>query len=351
MRRIIINGLRPEYSGFMAEVSGWPIQPSLVELENLLANQKALAKRMGSITLEKKDKEEALFIRKKGPPKDRGEAKEWTRGDTYCLKKNNYSRGAQNDNDDEDDHELVKNERRRRGECFNCGKMGHFIRDCPSLRKHTEGNVATMKKVVHSGWLSEEEWDAEACIITKDDEVYFVEDLTEGEALLARVAEEEEEEEEEDDAEAGLSMEIRDPNISTGFIVFKCDEELQEYGEDKYGALVVHEDLEEHDKMKKIPEGCNCEKLRYDNISLAVIMPSYKDPSRGKTTRRVKKKEKMHGCIKFAGNLRRKIEAYELKEEKIMSRGQVKKKVRNDRAQNIQWQRHRMVWPPETSIH
>ncbi|RLM64684.1 uncharacterized protein C2845_PM16G13990 [Panicum miliaceum] len=170
IRRIIINGLRPEYSGFIAAVSGWPIQPSLVELENLLANQEALAKRMGNITLEKKDGEEALFIRKKGPPKDRGEAKEWTRGDRYCLKKNNYSRGAQKDNDDEDDQELVKNERRRRGECFNCGKKGHFIRDSPSPRKHTEVNVATLKEVVHSGWLSEEEWDAQACITTEDDE-------------------------------------------------------------------------------------------------------------------------------------------------------------------------------------
>jgi hypothetical protein len=34
MRRII-NGLRSEYIGFMATVSRWSIQPSLVELENL----------------------------------------------------------------------------------------------------------------------------------------------------------------------------------------------------------------------------------------------------------------------------------------------------------------------------
>ncbi|RLM92240.1 hypothetical protein C2845_PM08G26790 [Panicum miliaceum] len=98
-------------------------------------------------------------------------------------------------------------------------------------------------------------------------------------------------------------MEVRGLDISTGFIVFECDddedwealsdeqeednrdeknepsfhkdEELQEYREDKDGALVVHEDLEEHDKMKKISEGCNCENLRYDNASLAVILPSY----------------------------------------------------------------------------
>jgi hypothetical protein len=50
MKRIIINGLRSKYSGFMAVVSGWPIQPTLVELENLLANQEALAKQMGNIS-------------------------------------------------------------------------------------------------------------------------------------------------------------------------------------------------------------------------------------------------------------------------------------------------------------
>ena len=67
MRRLIVNGLRPEYCGFLAAVSRWPTQPSLVELENLLANQEAFAKQMGSITLEEKDEEEALFIKKKGP--------------------------------------------------------------------------------------------------------------------------------------------------------------------------------------------------------------------------------------------------------------------------------------------
>jgi len=44
MRRLIDNGLRPEYIGFMAAVSRWPTQPYLVELENLLANLDALAK-------------------------------------------------------------------------------------------------------------------------------------------------------------------------------------------------------------------------------------------------------------------------------------------------------------------
>lgn len=42
-RWIIIHGLRPEYQGFIAAIQGWPTQPSLETLENLLANQESLA--------------------------------------------------------------------------------------------------------------------------------------------------------------------------------------------------------------------------------------------------------------------------------------------------------------------
>jgi len=56
MRRIIINGLRPEYHGFIAAIRGWPTQPSLVELENLLANQEELANKTGSITVKEEEK-------------------------------------------------------------------------------------------------------------------------------------------------------------------------------------------------------------------------------------------------------------------------------------------------------
>jgi hypothetical protein len=57
-----------------------------------------------------------------------------------------------------------------------------------------------MNEVIHSGWLSEEEWDAEACIAAEDDGAYFVEDLTESEALSRNIATKEHEEEEEWDA-------------------------------------------------------------------------------------------------------------------------------------------------------
>ena len=59
--------------------------------------------------------------------------------------------------------------------------------DHAKVRRHTEGNVATMNEVIHSGWLSKEEWDAEACITAEDDGVYFVEDMIESEALSSKI--------------------------------------------------------------------------------------------------------------------------------------------------------------------
>ncbi|KAL3849192.1 hypothetical protein ACJIZ3_011074 [Penstemon smallii] len=62
MKRIIIHGLRPEYRGFIAAVQGWPNQPSLIEFENLLAGQKAMAMQMGGVSL--RGEEEALYANK-----------------------------------------------------------------------------------------------------------------------------------------------------------------------------------------------------------------------------------------------------------------------------------------------
>ena len=54
MKRIIIHGLRPEYRGFIAAIQGWPTQPSLLQLENLLADQEALAKQMAGVLVKMK---------------------------------------------------------------------------------------------------------------------------------------------------------------------------------------------------------------------------------------------------------------------------------------------------------
>jgi hypothetical protein len=62
MKRIVIHGLRSEYRGFITIVQGWQNQPSLVEFENLLAGQEALAKQMGGASL--RSEEEALYVHK-----------------------------------------------------------------------------------------------------------------------------------------------------------------------------------------------------------------------------------------------------------------------------------------------
>ncbi|KAJ1380743.1 gag-polypeptide of LTR copia-type [Sesbania bispinosa] len=45
-RRIIIHGLNPKYHGIVTATRGWANEPTLTELENILANQEALDKQM-----------------------------------------------------------------------------------------------------------------------------------------------------------------------------------------------------------------------------------------------------------------------------------------------------------------
>ena len=58
MKRIIIHGIRPEYRGFIAAIQDQPTQPSLIQLENLLADKEALAKQMVGVSV--KNKEEKI---------------------------------------------------------------------------------------------------------------------------------------------------------------------------------------------------------------------------------------------------------------------------------------------------
>lgn len=44
IRRKIIHELQPEYRSFTIAVQGWPTQPTLEELENMLADEEALNK-------------------------------------------------------------------------------------------------------------------------------------------------------------------------------------------------------------------------------------------------------------------------------------------------------------------
>nr|XP_048330668.1 probable glutathione S-transferase [Ziziphus jujuba var. spinosa] len=51
--------MSPEYRGFIAKIQDWQIQPSLVELESLLANQETLAEQMTRVSL--KGEDEVVF--------------------------------------------------------------------------------------------------------------------------------------------------------------------------------------------------------------------------------------------------------------------------------------------------
>ena len=146
MRRIITHGLRPEYRGFMAAVQGWPTQPSIEELENLLTSQEMLARQIAGVSL--KSEEVALFTNKK-----RSQARSQYGGRT---RGNIQFGGAQQKQ--QQDNQRSKSFRRSNGECFNCGKKGHFARDCWSKKKPVESNAVTMS----NRHEAEAEWDVEA---------------------------------------------------------------------------------------------------------------------------------------------------------------------------------------------
>ncbi|KAE8692620.1 tir-nbs resistance protein [Hibiscus syriacus] len=126
IKRIIVHGLRPEYRGFVAAVQGWPTQPSLVEFENLLAGQEAMAKQMGGVSL--KGEEKALYT-----SKSRGTFQRYT------------GNGSKNDGD----------------------KMGHMAKDCWTKKKPVESNTATSCSKENS----EDGWDAEALFATEEEEL------------------------------------------------------------------------------------------------------------------------------------------------------------------------------------
>ncbi|KAE8736454.1 PLAC8 family protein [Hibiscus syriacus] len=126
IKRIIIHGLRPEYRGFVAAVQGWSTQPSLVEFENLLAGQEAMAKQMGGVSL--KGEEEALYT-----SKSRGTFQRYT------------GSGSKKDGD----------------------KMGHMAKDCWAKKKLIESNTATSCSKENS----EDGWDAEALFVTDEEEL------------------------------------------------------------------------------------------------------------------------------------------------------------------------------------
>ncbi|KAF7830116.1 Retrovirus-related Pol polyprotein from transposon TNT 1-94 [Senna tora] len=154
VKRIIIHGLKPEYRGFVAAIQGWQTQPSLVEFENLLAGQEALAKQMGGAS--SKDHEEALYANK-------GRSNFKQNGTGGSKRNDNETRTRQGDKSSRDG-EGSKNRnhgKKFEGKCFNCNKKGHMAKDCWSKKTAVESNAATSKV--------EDEWDAEALFAIEEE--------------------------------------------------------------------------------------------------------------------------------------------------------------------------------------
>ena len=134
MRRIIIRGLNSQYDGFITAIRGWPTQPSLVELENLLANQESLTKQMSGVSL--KNEEDALFSKRKGGIQRQNTRRNFQHGRSsqhqgvkfHQEERSSHSRGAQ-PKEWKGEHRTWSSQHQNDG-CYICGKKGHFARDC-----------------------------------------------------------------------------------------------------------------------------------------------------------------------------------------------------------------------------
>ncbi|XP_077232082.1 uncharacterized protein LOC143866437 [Tasmannia lanceolata] len=163
IRRTIIHGLRSEYNGIVTATRGWANEPTVTELESILANQEALDKQIYIVSI--RDDDKSMFSKRKGF-KDKNAVRSRTGGDRKYQEgwknrpeeKGSQQGGAQQGRDTED-----KIHCRQNNKCYSCKKRGHFARDCWS--KRVEGNAATFTQNEND---NENEWDFQASLAVED---------------------------------------------------------------------------------------------------------------------------------------------------------------------------------------
>ncbi|XP_076898657.1 uncharacterized protein LOC143552277 [Bidens hawaiensis] len=84
MKQILIHGLRPEYRSFVTTIQGWATQPSIMEFENILVKQEALAKQLAGVSVKTESgalyvgrKKKHRFNKNKNRYGDKGKSKYW----------------------------------------------------------------------------------------------------------------------------------------------------------------------------------------------------------------------------------------------------------------------------------
>ncbi|KAF7839857.1 Retrovirus-related Pol polyprotein from transposon TNT 1-94 [Senna tora] len=141
MKMIIVHGLRLKFHGLVTATRGWAEEPTLIELENILANQ-------GTRWLARKPAEMELKVR-----------------------------GAQGSQDDESRNEREKY--RQEGRCYNCGRKRHFARECWRLKCIEENMVTSAQQ------NSEEECDFRQYKGTEEITALCIEEIEDEVALVS----------------------------------------------------------------------------------------------------------------------------------------------------------------------
>jgi len=151
-----------EYISFIVAVQGWQNQPSLVEFENLLAGQEALAKQMSGVSL--KGEEETLYVNK-----CRENPKQYNAGGskrTDYRSKSHQGGGSSRPRGSSKNNRF--NNKRFEGQCHNCGKKGHKANICWFKKRTIESNAAATSGPKEN---SKDDWDVEAFFAVEQEEL------------------------------------------------------------------------------------------------------------------------------------------------------------------------------------